>query len=76
MVKLEKDRRGLGISLCGHKDRNKMAVYICGINPNGTAFKTGGLEVADEVIEVRIEMLYLISSQLIDSKHETRCELI
>ncbi|XP_043285289.1 multiple PDZ domain protein isoform X2 [Venturia canescens] len=52
MVELKKNQRGLGISLSGHKDRNKMTVFICGINPNGTAFKTGGFEVADEVIEV------------------------
>ena len=52
MVSIEKDRRGLGISLSGHKDRNKMAVFICGIHPNGMAFKTGGLAAGDEILEV------------------------
>ncbi|XP_011504694.1 PREDICTED: uncharacterized protein LOC105367624 [Ceratosolen solmsi marchali] len=52
LVKLEKDRRGLGISLAGHKDRNKMAVFICGLNPSGVAFKNGEIQVGDELLEV------------------------
>lgn len=52
LVTLEKSRRGLGISLAGHKDRNKMAAFICGINPKGTAFKNGELRVGDEILEV------------------------
>ncbi|KYN37041.1 Multiple PDZ domain protein, partial [Trachymyrmex septentrionalis] len=52
MVTLEKDRRGLGISLAGHKDRNRMAVFICGLNPKGAAHKNGGLLIGDEILEV------------------------
>ncbi|XP_046620524.1 uncharacterized protein LOC124305311 isoform X2 [Neodiprion virginianus] len=52
MVRLEKDRRGLGISLAGHKDRNRMAVFVCGLNPKGVAHKTGGLLIGDEILEV------------------------
>ncbi|KAK6624475.1 hypothetical protein RUM44_011334 [Polyplax serrata] len=52
IVNLEKSHRGLGISLAGHKDRNRMAVFVCGINPNGAAFKTGGIEVGDEILEL------------------------
>ncbi|XP_015174263.1 PREDICTED: uncharacterized protein LOC107065261 isoform X4 [Polistes dominula] len=52
MVKVEKERGSLGISLAGHKDRNRMAVFICGINPNGAAHKVGGLAVGDEILEV------------------------
>ncbi|KOC61317.1 Inactivation-no-after-potential D protein, partial [Habropoda laboriosa] len=52
MVKLEKDRRGLGISLAGHRDRNRMAVFVCGLNPKGAAHKTGELVVGDEILEV------------------------
>ncbi|XP_024938329.1 uncharacterized protein LOC107265201 [Cephus cinctus] len=52
MVKLEKDRSGLGISLAGHKDRNRMAVFVCGLNPKGVAHKTGGLHIGDEILEV------------------------
>ncbi|XP_025158987.1 uncharacterized protein LOC105190328 isoform X2 [Harpegnathos saltator] len=52
MVILEKDRRGLGISLAGHKDRNRMAVFVCGLNPKGAAHKNGGLLIGDEILEV------------------------
>ncbi|XP_033224780.1 inactivation-no-after-potential D protein-like isoform X2 [Belonocnema kinseyi] len=52
MVRLEKNRRGLGISIAGHKDRNKMAVFICGLNPKGAAFQNGELKVGDEILEV------------------------
>jgi len=50
MVTLEKDRRGLGISLAGHKDRNRMAVFVCGLNPIGAAHKNGGLLIGDEIL--------------------------
>ncbi|XP_023247317.1 inactivation-no-after-potential D protein-like [Copidosoma floridanum] len=50
--KLEKGRSGMGISLAGHKDRNKMAVFICGIDPSGTAAKEGILQPGDEILEV------------------------
>lgn len=59
IVNLEKSHRGLGISLAGHKDRNRMAVFVCGINPNGAAFKTGGIEVGDEILEVSTVSLRL-----------------
>lgn len=52
MVVLEKDRRGLGISLAGHKDRNRMAVFVCGLNPKGVAHKNGRLNIGDEILEV------------------------
>lgn len=45
---------GLGLSLSGHKDRTKMAVMVCGLNPNGPAAKSGCLCVGDEILEVRI----------------------
>lgn len=56
MVAVEKDRRGLGISLAGHKDRNRMAVFICGLNPKGAAYKNGGLLIGDEILEVGISV--------------------
>jgi len=64
MVVLEKDRRGLGISLAGHKDRNRMAVFICGLNPKGVAHKNGGLLIGDEILEVGIS--YLLPSHFYD----------
>ncbi|XP_076682562.1 uncharacterized protein LOC143376298 isoform X3 [Andrena cerasifolii] len=52
LVKVEKEKRTLGIALSGHKDRNRMAVFICGLNPKGSAFKGGQLVVGDEILEV------------------------
>ncbi|XP_059469867.1 inaD-like protein isoform X2 [Neocloeon triangulifer] len=49
---LERGQQGLGISLAGHKDRNRMAVFVCGLNPSGTACKEGTLKVGDEILEV------------------------
>lgn len=58
MVILEKDRRGLGISLAGHKDRNRMAVFVCGLNPKGVAYKNGGILIGDEILEVGSCLLF------------------
>ncbi|BES91019.1 PDZ domain (Also known as DHR or GLGF) [Nesidiocoris tenuis] len=59
MVELEKSSTsGLGISLAGHKDRNKMAVLICGLNPQGVANKAGILKVGDEILEVNGVILH------------------
>ncbi|XP_076762944.1 multiple PDZ domain protein [Xylocopa sonorina] len=52
LIKVEKDRRGLGISLAGHRDRNRMAVFVCGLNPKGNAHKVGEILVGDEILEV------------------------
>lgn len=41
----------IGISLAGHRDRNKMACFIAGINPKGIASATQ-LEIGDEILEV------------------------
>ncbi|KAI5693397.1 hypothetical protein M8J75_015359 [Diaphorina citri] len=45
VVTLERSHTGLGISLAGHKDRTKMAVFVCGLNPSGSASKTGSVLV-------------------------------
>lgn len=52
MVQLERGCQGLGLSLAGHKDRNCMAVFVCGLNPKGAAYRTGGIQVGDEILEV------------------------
>jgi hypothetical protein len=52
IASLERGQQGLGISLAGHKDRTKMAVFVCGLNPSGTASKDGTLKVGDEILEV------------------------
>lgn len=43
----------MGISLAGHRDRNKMACFIAGINPKGLAAQSD-LKVGDEILEVII----------------------
>ncbi|XP_063241818.1 multiple PDZ domain protein isoform X2 [Bacillus rossius redtenbacheri] len=52
VAQLERGHQGLGISLAGHKDRSRMAVFVCGLNPAGSAFRSGGLQVGDEILEV------------------------
>lgn len=54
LVQLERSNQGLGLSLAGHKDRNCMAVFVCGLNPNGAAYKAGGIQVGDEILEVSV----------------------
>uniref|UniRef100_A0AAR5PTV3 PDZ domain-containing protein n=1 Tax=Dendroctonus ponderosae TaxID=77166 RepID=A0AAR5PTV3_DENPD len=58
MVQLERDSGGLGLSLAGHRDRSCMAVFVCGLNPNGAAFKTGSVEIGDEILEVNGVVLH------------------
>ncbi|KAF4524173.1 hypothetical protein B566_EDAN010629 [Ephemera danica] len=48
---LERGPDGLGLSLAGHKDRTRMAVFVCGLNPSGTAYREGSLRVGDEILE-------------------------
>ena len=44
-VCINKGSHGLGVSLAGHKDRSQMAVYICGLNPQGNAARDGQMQV-------------------------------
>ncbi|XP_011338952.1 uncharacterized protein LOC105280265 isoform X3 [Ooceraea biroi] len=80
MVTLEKDRRGLGISLAGHKDRNRMAVFVCGLNPKGAAYKNGGILIGDEILEINGCVLqgrcHLNASALIKGIIGTRFKII
>uniref|UniRef100_A0A182U924 PDZ domain-containing protein n=1 Tax=Anopheles melas TaxID=34690 RepID=A0A182U924_9DIPT len=46
-----------GLSLCGHRDRTRMACLIAGINPKGAAAGTS-LTVGDEVLEVNGTVLH------------------
>ncbi|XP_068624121.1 multiple PDZ domain protein-like [Battus philenor] len=54
VVKLERTQKaGLGLSLAGHRDRSRMAVFICGLNPAGAAAKSNpAVKVGDEILEV------------------------
>jgi hypothetical protein len=60
VASLERGQHGLGISLAGHKDRNRMAVFVCGLNPNGTASKEGTLKVGDEILEVSLRFQFCL----------------
>lgn len=52
MATIKKNIQNVGISLAGHQDRTKMAVFICGLHPQGAAFECGQLKIGDEIIEV------------------------
>ncbi|XP_028163812.1 inactivation-no-after-potential D protein-like [Ostrinia furnacalis] len=53
-VKLERTpKAGLGLSLAGHRDRSRMAVFVCGLHPAGAAAKASPpVKVGDEILEV------------------------
>ncbi|XP_043202386.1 inaD-like protein, partial [Amphibalanus amphitrite] len=50
-IELEKGSHGLGLSLAGNKDRTRMSVFVCGLNPQGNAFKDGRIRTGDEILE-------------------------
>ncbi|XP_039276607.1 multiple PDZ domain protein isoform X4 [Nilaparvata lugens] len=58
VAQLERGHQGLGISLAGHRDRTRMAVFVCGINPKGQAHKAQALKVGDEILEVNGVVLH------------------
>ncbi|CAB4065132.1 MPDZ [Lepeophtheirus salmonis] len=58
LVRLNKGIHGLGISLAGHKDRNQMAVFICGLIPQGNAARDGRIKIGDSVLEVNGKVLH------------------
>jgi len=51
-VTLEQNNYGLGLSLAGHKDRETMRTYICGIHPRGMAHQSGLLKAGDQLLKV------------------------
>ncbi|BHF69904.1 hypothetical protein SprV_0301295100 [Sparganum proliferum] len=50
--------RGLGISLCGNRDLNQMAVLVCGLRPGGIADLDGRIIVGDQLLELNDHVLY------------------
>uniref|UniRef100_A0A0X3Q142 PDZ domain-containing protein n=1 Tax=Schistocephalus solidus TaxID=70667 RepID=A0A0X3Q142_SCHSO len=50
--------RGLGISLCGNRDLNQMAVLVCGLRPGGIADLDGRINVGDQLLELNDHVLY------------------
>ncbi|XP_022238826.1 uncharacterized protein LOC106457273 isoform X3 [Limulus polyphemus] len=73
VVELKKAPNGLGISLVGNKDRTKMSVFVCGINPYGSAARDGRIQVGDELLEVNGTVVHgrchLNASALIKAQH-------
>ena len=49
---LEQNSYGLGISLAGHRDRDTMRPYICGLHPRGPAHQSGLLQAGDLLVRV------------------------
>lgn len=58
LVKVDKNTKNVGISLAGHQDRQKMAVFICGLHPKGAGSECGQLQVGDELLEVMLYYFY------------------
>lgn len=64
MIEIVRGQNGLGISLAGNKDRRKMSVFVCGLHPNGSAYKQGQLQVGDEILEVSKQSFFAPPSQM------------
>jgi PDZ domain (Also known as DHR or GLGF). len=75
-VQLERGRQGLGLSLAGHKDRNRMAVFVCGLNPNGAAFRSGSIQVGDEILEVSLKIIFTYIVSISNVLHNCKLTLI
>ena len=57
-VCLNKGTNGLGISLAGHKDRSKMSVYVCGLDPMKNAARDGRIKIGDLILEVNGHVIH------------------
>ncbi|KAF7989727.1 hypothetical protein HCN44_008401 [Aphidius gifuensis] len=80
LVTIKKNIQNVGISLAGHHDRTKMAVFICGLHPQGAAFECGQLKIGDEIIEANGHILkdrcHLNSSVVIKSLPGNNLKLV
>uniref|UniRef100_A0A1B0GFM9 PDZ domain-containing protein n=1 Tax=Glossina morsitans morsitans TaxID=37546 RepID=A0A1B0GFM9_GLOMM len=48
--------QGLGLALAGHSDRQKMACFVAGVNPNGL-FGSADIKAGDEILEANGNVL-------------------
>ncbi|XP_020799562.1 inactivation-no-after-potential D protein [Drosophila serrata] len=56
-VEVQRDpSKPLGIALAGHKDRQKMACFVAGVDPNGV-FASADFKPGDEIVEVNGNVL-------------------
>ena len=65
-IELERNEYGFGLALSGHKNRDMMGTFICGIHPKGSAAEEGSLRPGDEIVKVyrlssKIDGLFLCS---------------
>ena len=51
-TELQRNEYGFGLALSGHKNRNIMGTFICGIHPKGSAAQDGVLQPGDELLRV------------------------
>ena len=51
-IQVKRNKYGLGLALAGHKDRNRMGTFICGIHPDGPVAQDGRLKPGDELLKV------------------------
>lgn len=60
-IAVKRNKYGLGLALAGHKDRNRMGTFICGIHPDGPVAQDGRLKLGDELLKViEINLLSII----------------
>ncbi|QQP49290.1 Uncharacterized protein FKW44_009903, partial [Caligus rogercresseyi] len=50
-LRLNRNTFGFGMALSGHRDRNRMSTFICGLHPEGPALASGKLAVGDELLK-------------------------
>lgn len=50
---------GLGIRLVGHRDTNSRGVFICSLREGSLAERIPGLQVTDEIVQVRVFTLLI-----------------
>ena len=60
-TELERNEYGFGLALSGHKNRNMMGTFICGLHPKGAAAEEGSLHIGDEL--VKVIFILIISNQ-------------
>jgi hypothetical protein len=52
----------------GHKDREVMRTYICGLHPRGQAFQDGRLKPGDQLLKVSFLNFFLYEAQHIPNQ--------
>ena len=45
---------GFGLAIAGHRQRERMGTFICGLNPDGPAAKEGSLRPGDEILKASL----------------------